>query len=386
MNDKPAAAPPAARRRRVLFALTAIVLGLLAAVLFLEALVRVVLYRHAESIDRLYEDLGRDPGQELSLREIIRPSDNPARVYELAPGLNSRFVGVPLRTNSEGFRDREWIPAKAPGTYRIAVLGDSIAFGWGVEEKERFSNRLEDLLNRQRETSPSLPRFEVLNFAVPGYNTVMELATFREKVLKYDPDLLILSVVPNDAEVPNFFRRRPDILAPDRLFVYEALRNRLRGLVLGYTAREVGGGLVTTPDFRKEEVPAELRFLVGFENAEQALTQLGKEAGRLGIPAIAVFHHPLVAPLLSLSPEQAQEARTENTRWQLAARQAGFRVSDSLAEVLRYLRENRAGQEALWVRPGEDLHPNAAAHRITAAELVPDILKVLQKSPKGGPK
>src|SRR5580704_3111254 len=41
--------------------------------------------------------------------------------------------------NALGFRDRE-IPPKSPDRYRIAVVGDSFAWGQGIAANERFSN------------------------------------------------------------------------------------------------------------------------------------------------------------------------------------------------------------------------------------------------------
>src|SRR5436190_20010067 len=48
---------------------------------------------------------------------------------------------LPVRSNSLGLRDRE-MPPKTPGKYRIAVIGDSITWGQGIEENERFTNLL----------------------------------------------------------------------------------------------------------------------------------------------------------------------------------------------------------------------------------------------------
>ncbi len=45
--------------------------------------------------------------------------------------------------NAQGFRDREWRPAELRGRRRIAVVGDSIVAGAGIERvADRFSDRL----------------------------------------------------------------------------------------------------------------------------------------------------------------------------------------------------------------------------------------------------
>ena len=54
---------------------------------------------------------------------------------------NSGDYDVEIAFNRHGLRDRRDI---ANGTARdLYVLGDSFAFGWGVEESERFSSLLE---------------------------------------------------------------------------------------------------------------------------------------------------------------------------------------------------------------------------------------------------
>ena len=60
---------------------------------------------------------------------------------------NSGDYNVSVRFNRHGFRDRQDV---ASGNSRdIYVVGDSFAFGWGVEEHERFSNVLARLRNER---------------------------------------------------------------------------------------------------------------------------------------------------------------------------------------------------------------------------------------------
>ena len=40
-------------------------------------------------------------------------------------------------------RDRSYLVEKAPGTFRIALVGDSIGAGWGVNVEQRFESILE---------------------------------------------------------------------------------------------------------------------------------------------------------------------------------------------------------------------------------------------------
>src|SRR5213082_3545313 len=47
------------------------------------------------------------------------------------PNSEAFLMGVDVKINSLGLRNREISTAKPPGTYRIVVLGDSTTLGWG---------------------------------------------------------------------------------------------------------------------------------------------------------------------------------------------------------------------------------------------------------------
>lgn len=108
--------------------------------------------------------------------------------YGNGPGLK-KLVKEDTEFNSEFFRDKE---REIIGTKnRILVLGDSFVFGWGIRDSEdRFSNILE----------AKLSNYEVINFGIIGANTEKELEILKEYGLKYNPDLVIMAYVLNDAE------------------------------------------------------------------------------------------------------------------------------------------------------------------------------------------
>lgn len=112
--------------------------------------------------------------------------------------------GPPIQVNSLGFRDRE-IPAKQQDHYRIAVVGDSIAWGQGLAAHERFSDRLGELLGA---------RYEVFNFGQPGtQDHVGQLA----KSLSTSPDFVLLQLYLTAFETEKMERPRPHPLLPEPL-------------------------------------------------------------------------------------------------------------------------------------------------------------------------
>jgi len=99
--------------------------------------------------------------------------------------------------NSLGYRDYEHTVLKVPGVYRIAVLGDSVAKGFGTDRHEgTFPSVVE------RKLVEAGARAEVMNFGVEGYNTQQEVETLRDRGLAYSPDLVILAYVLNDRTWP----------------------------------------------------------------------------------------------------------------------------------------------------------------------------------------
>ena len=135
------------------------------------------------------------------LAPILRPSDEVGVFYRLKADLDTCFTGARVRTNAEGVRseERHELP-KPPGTYRVVILGDSQAFGWGVAYEEMFSTLLETSLNDEWTGR----RVEVINLGVPGYNTAQEAANFRAFGQQYEADCVLILFIGNDLDPPSF--------------------------------------------------------------------------------------------------------------------------------------------------------------------------------------
>ena len=83
--------------------------------------------------------------------------------WKLAPSKTtthfSRYFDARYTTNAFGFRDKPRSTAKSDDAYRILLYGDSLIFGWGLNDGERFS----DLIEKE---SADL---ELWNLGVPGW-------------------------------------------------------------------------------------------------------------------------------------------------------------------------------------------------------------------------
>ena len=76
----------------------------------------------------------------------------------------------------------------------MAVLGDSIAFGYWVAEADGSPR------SSRRCSRPAAARVEVLDFGVPGYNLDQEIETLRAKALGFSPDAVVVAFCLNDLE------------------------------------------------------------------------------------------------------------------------------------------------------------------------------------------
>lgn len=285
---------------------------------------------------------------------VHRSSQVPGLAYELVPGATSELDGVSVRINSRGMRDAEPLPDDAPGLYRVAVLGDSIAFGWRVEQEQCFSDVLEREL---RERACASRPCEVLNFATTGYSTRDEVDLFLGRVDGYDPDLLILAYCMNDPArdvhqpLPRYFGDKP-------WYVRSHLVRMLLKSVHERRLERYGGS-----DYYRyahaTDGPEWPRVVAAFDD-------LRVRTEARGIPVLVVIF-PWVReasweqyPYADLHEQVAAEARAH-----------GFRVLDLLSAF-------RAHPPADVVFGSSDPHPTALGHAVAAEEiarlLVPELL------------
>lgn len=130
------------------------------------------------------------------------------------PNRSGSFYGAGISTNSHGYRDVERSTTKPAGKRRIALVGDSIAMGWGVPFEKTIAQALERRLNREGDC------YEVLNMGVGNYDSVMETELFEREGTRLEPDTVVLLYFINDAEpVPQcvgateFLRRHSYLMA-----------------------------------------------------------------------------------------------------------------------------------------------------------------------------
>lgn len=90
--------------------------------------------------------------------------------------------------------DRDYSYTKRPGVQRILSLGDSFTIGFEVDYDQTFSRVMEDELNAAGR------RIEVLNAGVSGFGNAEECLYLERELMKYQPDLVIVSFYANDLD------------------------------------------------------------------------------------------------------------------------------------------------------------------------------------------
>ena len=174
--------------------------GLGGGLVLFEAGARVLASVDASRQGRLDRDLGKlktpDRGAPATLGQMIRRSEDPRIVYELKPRLDVTFAGGHVTTGDAANRGPDPGP-KTSGRLRIVGIGDSYMFGQGVSDDETYLSRLPALLS-------ATAAIETVNLAVPGYNTAMEVAALERRLTSIHPDLVLIEVVGNDLDLPNF--------------------------------------------------------------------------------------------------------------------------------------------------------------------------------------
>jgi hypothetical protein len=233
-------------------------------------------------------------------------------------------------------RDREYERVKPAGTFRVAVVGDSIAAGWGVEMDERFESILERLWNDRASTFGAMD-VEVINTAVPGHSPGQRWDHFRRVGQPLHPDLIVFEGT--EADVSWDSRRLTVLLT--------------RGL--GWDSPLYRDALAEAGIFPGRDADEYQRRLRGrnWQVLEGVYRAIVSDCRDEGIPVI-----------LALVPRVGRRSSEGDRRRMLdLARQSGFSVVVDVSDAFDGIEPSR-----LAVSPN-DYHPNVEGHVLLARRL-----------------
>lgn len=345
---------------------------MLSSVLFMliimEGGIRLIIYLKENRRESLQAMLERSEQTEFtggeriySLGGMVKASTHDGMVYELKPDLSGYFAGVPFFTNSRGWRDYEYSLKKADDSIRIAGLGDSCLFGWGI----RFEDTTLKILERELNSIPGPKRYEVMNFGVPGYNTAMEADLFINRALEYSPDIALLHFFDNDYDAPLFMKKPRKHATLRKLYIIDFIYSRYRNL-MGYYDEDA----VTYGDAdENQEIMEEYRYMYGAEGFKNAIIKLAETAKEKNITLIvysAKAYPGLDTNFIYYPLEEEHLELITNL-----SREHGFYFFNTYPYYIKYMEENPG---MLYPRDfrleSDNTHFNSAANEIDALALL----------------
>ncbi len=257
--------------------------------------------------------------------ELFRPHAQTG--CDLTPGFRLKSSVYQISINSLGLRGPEITRSKPRGVRRIAIVGESSAFGYLVSDGQEAARLLEKELREQGHN------VEVANGAVPGYNLFQHRVRFHEVLAPLEPDLVIaylgwndLPYVVSDEPAADRFRRRPVPAAWERVLGHSTLYGFVVYRLLGGPVRMVPA------DFADSGVtPAGQRQFL--ENLAALASEVEKAGATFVICAQATAAHPSVSADLrpALGPDEPKQARAIELGGWLHRTLAGFASRQNLA-------------------------------------------------------
>jgi hypothetical protein len=297
---------------------------------------------------QLWDIYSKRPTEWASLRdtEAVRLT-NDNLILELAPSTKISFNGIQMTTNAWGMRDRDYAQLPSAGTYRVALIGPSFVMGYGVGDNEGFDPVLEDRLNRENNGSP-YAKYEILNFAVPGYSAIQDLIVLEQKAMAFQPDALFFMAHQREEEA--VVKYLADRLSVGVQLPYPELRELAReaGVELGMTKSEAERRL-------NPYAPEILSF---------TYQRIVKTSQSHGILPVWIFMPTLEDPL----------HEEEIIHLTGLAKESGFIILD-----LSHAYDNEDPDSlvvAYW-----DKHPNAKGHMLIAEEFYRELQKKQKEIP-----
>lgn len=298
-----------------------------------------------------------------SIRPLIQLSSNPELLYELKPNLDLLFHESRVLTGADGARVGQHSTSQSAQALRVAVLGDSTAFGWRVNYEDSYPE-----LYRQKLEAISNRPIELRNYAVPGYNSKQELLVFQEKLTSFQPNLLILHYDHNDAD-PTGQGFPPDFMPP------EFGDNPLNSALLKLTIRQIFRLRANTLGAVGDKQPKQAQGYKSNDEAYlehlQALSELADQTRNRRIPVVVIIFDAFIQAHDNLETDQHYLHLHKPLLAEFA--EMGFY---SLDLYPLYQAEMRARSwfdlSEWWISKEEpvDAHPGPAGHAYIAEQLI----------------
>ncbi|WP_435008889.1 SGNH/GDSL hydrolase family protein [Tundrisphaera lichenicola] len=314
-------------------------------------------YEELVDTGRRFDRLAVPEAPPTDFGPLMLPVDD-VREYVIKPNISSTHRGAVWTTNDRGMRDRNYPINKPANTFRIAMTGDSIGAGWGVDDEHGFEPIWERTLDERSRASGG-PAVEILNHAVHGHAPGQRWEHFRREGWAASPDLVLFEGTPADLGWDDRELRTllPGGIGWDAPSYQEALQRS--GLLHGGDE----------PYYRQALRPHREALLAG------VYRRVARDCQARGVPSVWLLL-PRVGKPVSASDRSSLVGM---------ARSAGFSAVVDLSDAFDGL-----APESLAIAP-DDYHPNAEGHALLAGridEQLQDFVKIPQadSNPEGDPR
>jgi lysophospholipase L1-like esterase len=294
---------------------------------------------------------------------LYKKSEDPVLLYERRP--NHTSEGRKYTVDSGILRTEAVTREKPPGTFRVVVMGDSIAAALALDPEKNFAQLLEDRLP----ASPAVggKKVEVLNFGMDGYRTAQEARLLEREAASYAPDFILVQYCLNDpgnSYTPTIFFVDPP--KGPRSYFLEMLFRRLN--LFGHDARDSEFVPVIGPD--QEDAGYWYRLYEPDSKSWRSVTagfdSISAQAKKLGAPALLVIF-PLFLPSGWRNPD------VEKYHQQVAgaAKKAGLETLDLLPVYEKHT------VEEMREKADDIFHPGLPGHDVAAVAILQEMERIL---------
>jgi lysophospholipase L1-like esterase len=326
---------------------------------------------------------------ELAARVIFPAPPNPTRQPQIGYRVDPEIRYTPLpnqrgwiddgfvTTNSLGFRGPEPALPKPPQRFRIVAIGDSVTFGFGVNDPETFCAQTEALL---REHMPGVD-LDVVNIAVPGFDTRQEVVLLRRNVSQLEPNLVLVGLYSND--IPDSLEDGTGgtAVAMPRADTKQTLQMnaaptswwdiQLRKSRAVYTMGRALRRFARKGEWGMSRFTMELDILEGRNTPQldEAWARVAKQFDELRRLAVT---HGFTVGVLVLPPREQVLGLYPHARYQDRVRSMAESAGFFMIDPLPALTASPERKDRLFVAYDRN-HPSGAGHRLIAQAIVDDL-------------
>jgi lysophospholipase L1-like esterase len=326
---------------------------------------------------------------ELAARAMFPAPPDPTRVPQISYRFDPEIRYVPqpnqrgwiddgfVTTNSQGFRGPDPASPKPQGRFRVVAVGDSVTFGFGVNDADTFCAQAEQML---RARMPGLD-LDVVNIAVPGFGTRQEVALLRRNVARLEPNLVLVGLYSNDVPdsledgtggttVATAGADNNRVLhmnaAPTSWWNIQLRKSRATFMIGRALKRFARSG-----EWGMSRFTMEIDILEGRDTAqlEAAWTRIEKQLGELREMAVA---GGFSVGIVVLPPREQVVGLYPHARYQDRVRSLAAPLGFFVIDPLPALAATDVRKDRLYVAYDRN-HPSEAGHRVIARAIVDDL-------------